>query len=487
MKPIVYFRVNAEKNKGLGHWVRCTALAHMLSSKFDCIFLVQTQNTAVIELTKAEGFTCHHLPATNNLLDEVEFLDQYFLNGNELLVLDSYVFTTEYQQAMKDKVGKLVCIDDIHQTHFVADVVINHSGGIQASDYSCEPMTQLCLGLDYLLLRKSFFQKRSLAQSNKNDFDNILICMGGEDPNNDSLKILKQCEQKTEIKSCEVIIGVGYAHKEALTDFANQSSLAITISQQLSADELHQKMQSCTAAICPPSTIALEFLSVSGNLFLHQTADNQKFLNQYLLDNRLAFPFAQWLEVDAQQLSHAREQQQALIDGKSPERLLALFETLQLKIDLTFRLARPEDVRKYFLWANDEATRQQSFQSDPIAFSQHEIWFNHQLSSEDSLLLMMESYGEAYGQIRFKLTEDKATISYSLDKKARGKGLAKQLITGGISFLKASHPKITAIEGFVKLDNHPSIKTFRRIGFQEQSIESPFRQLKYSQLTQQAS
>lgn len=480
MKPIVYFRVNAEKDKGLGHWVRCTALAEMLSSKFDCIFLIQTQNKAIIELTQAQGYACHHLPHSNNLLEELVFLERYFLRGNEILVLDSYVFTTSYQQAVKDKVGKLVCIDDIHQTHFVADVVINHSGGIQASDYSSEPMTQLCLGLDYLLLRKTFFRKRSSAHNRNADFDKILICMGGEDPNNDSLKILKQCEQKSDINSCEVIIGISYAHKDELAKFVKQSSLVIKVSHQLSAEELHQKMQSCTVAICPPSTIALEYLSVSGNLFLHQTANNQKFLNQYLLDNKLAFPFAQWLEVDAQQLSQARERQRLLVDGKSPERLLSLFEALQLKIDLCFRLARPEEVKKYFDWANDQATRQQSFQSEPIAFSQHEIWFNHQLVNKDAVLLLMESYGEAFGQVRFKLTGDKATISYSLDKKARGKGLAKHLIIGGIAYLQNNHPRITSIEGFVKLDNHPSIKTFRRIGFQEQNIESPIRQLKYS-------
>jgi spore coat polysaccharide biosynthesis predicted glycosyltransferase SpsG len=46
----------------------------------------------------------------------------------------------------------------MHAHHFVADAVINHAGGIEASRYSVEPYTQLCLGPAYALLRKPFIE-----------------------------------------------------------------------------------------------------------------------------------------------------------------------------------------------------------------------------------------------------------------------------------------------------------------------------------------
>ena len=78
------------------------------------------------------------------------------LQGNEIVVLDGYNFDTVYQTEIKSKGCKLVCIDDIHAYHFVADVVINHAPDISREQYSCESYTKLYLGTEYLLLKKLF-------------------------------------------------------------------------------------------------------------------------------------------------------------------------------------------------------------------------------------------------------------------------------------------------------------------------------------------
>ena len=70
------------------------------------------------------------------------------------MVLDNYFFTTDYQRAIKHKGCRLVCVDDMHDKHYVADVVINH-GQTNPALFDVEFYTRLCLGFDWALLRLS--------------------------------------------------------------------------------------------------------------------------------------------------------------------------------------------------------------------------------------------------------------------------------------------------------------------------------------------
>ncbi len=136
-------------------------------------------------------------------------------------------------------------------------------------------------------------------------------------------------------------------------------------------------------------------------------------------------------------------------------------------LTFNFRLATHRNIYQYFFWTNDPGTRKQSFNSKRISFAEHCKWFNYQMENKETVMIIMYSGKQNIGQIRFQLKDNIAKINYSLDNKFRGNGLATKLITGGIKHLLTLKPDIQQIEGFVKLNNYPSIKTFRRIGFEE--------------------
>lgn len=125
----------------------------MLKDDFDCVFV--TQSPTVYQKTEvAKVCELAEVPATEEKFSL--FLDM--LDGDEIVVLDNYFYDTDYQRAVKAKGCKLVCIDDLHDKHYVADVVINHSPGISEGDFSTAPYTRLCLGVSYALLRKPFLE-----------------------------------------------------------------------------------------------------------------------------------------------------------------------------------------------------------------------------------------------------------------------------------------------------------------------------------------
>ena len=128
-----YFRADAAI--GYGHFVRTLALADMLKADFACTFF--TCHPTAYQIGEMEQ-VCPYVA----LREETHFDDFLSrLRGDEIVVLDNYFFTTDYQRAIKEKGCRLVCVDDMHDKHYVADVVINH-GQTDENLFSAEAYMQ---------------------------------------------------------------------------------------------------------------------------------------------------------------------------------------------------------------------------------------------------------------------------------------------------------------------------------------------------------
>ena len=255
MKPVIIFRADASIDIGYGHVVRSLALSNMLKDHFDCVFATRFV-TPYIE--REIHNTCSELI---KLPESDEHFEAFLsvVTKDKIVVLDNYFFDTDYQQSIKNKGCKLVCIDDIHDKHFVADVVINHAGGTPKTSYSIAPYTSLYLGPDYALLRPEF-----LGHDKKDGNTSLLVCFGGADKGNATLQALKMLDDKQFLHQCYIVVGDAFQHQQALTEFQQSSNLNIDVLKNLSAQEMADVMSGCRYAICPPSTVSYEYLFLSG-------------------------------------------------------------------------------------------------------------------------------------------------------------------------------------------------------------------------------
>ncbi|MEZ0482913.1 GNAT family N-acetyltransferase [Fibrella aquatica] len=137
------------------------------------------------------------------------------------------------------------------------------------------------------------------------------------------------------------------------------------------------------------------------------------------------------------------------------------------------RIATVNDVRLYFDWANDPSTRQQSFNSAPISWEAHEVWFARKVNDPDVLLLVFETNENIpVGQVRFERQADgEVIIGVSVDNAFRGRGLAVQLIREASNVCQhhwrnSNDPEqAVRISAYIKPNNQPSIRAFERAGF----------------------
>jgi UDP-2,4-diacetamido-2,4,6-trideoxy-beta-L-altropyranose hydrolase len=462
----------------LGHLVRSLALAQMLLPAFEPHFLIQSPAPAVAGMISDYHFAFTALPATDQYEQEARHLLKTRLQAGDLVVLDGYHFNTSYQDILKQKPILLVCIDDLQAFPFVADVVINQAGGLNPGRYQVQPHTRLCLGPGYALLRQPFLQA-ALGPRPVTTLDRIFLNMGGADPGNDTCRVLADLTRTDPAARVEVVTGSAYPFTDALSTLVHTNP-RIRVHQNLSAEDMCRLMQSCQAAILPPSSVSYEWCSVGGPLFLYQTADNQSAMRAFLKEEHLAEDwenYGAWrrdlhaAEDTARQIARQRK----FFGGQSPKNLRSVFHQLYYQHWLELRPAQPEDVMILYHWANDPTVRENSFTQSAIPLEVHKIWYENKIKDPACLFLVARVQGMPAGMIRYDLKEGQGVISYLIDQEFRGKSLGAILLQKGEEALKNQHPETGTLIGQVQETNLASVISFQKSHYTLSHTVPPFK------------
>ena len=122
------------------------------------------------------------------------------------------------------------------------------------------------------------------------------------------------------------------------------------------------------------------------------------------------------------------------------------------------------DMRLYWVWANDKMVRQNANNKKYIDWENHINWFEDKLIDKNCSLYLVLANGFPIGQVRFENEGDRTRIDYSIAKQFRGRKMGKRILSKAINeFHKNNNNRI--IFGEVLLDNIASAKTFSSLGF----------------------
>ncbi len=138
---------------------------------------------------------------------------------------------------------------------------------------------------------------------------------------------------------------------------------------------------------------------------------------------------------------------------------------------VTIRAANRDDRKLLWEWANDPEVRAVSFHSDPIPWEDHVRWFDRKLGEENCVLyIACNQSGSPIGQVRFDLDAAKATISISLGRHFRGRGLGVEVLRAACrQFFSLRRGSV--VHAWVKQGNEASLRAFRKAGFLDQAPE----------------
>lgn len=322
MQNKVYIRADGGLNIGLGHLIRCMALAHMLKDDFQIIFACNQIPESVINQLTIEGFLFARISS------EADFFN--LITDKDIVVLDHYGLYTNYQKKVKEIGSKLVCIDDLHDKEFYADLIINHSPGIKESDYIAKEYTQFALGLDYVLLRPSFLEqavKSRVIEKCKT----ILICFGGSDFNNLTERALKIVSEFSNFEKIIVVTGSAFDFMEQLNILIGSCS-NVESYHNINEVEMVSLLTQSDLVIVPASGILMEAIAVGCKSISGMYIENQKYAFREFKNANLIISAENFSEANIRDaIVKALDtpfQHKRFIDGNQKERLLSKFRSL---------------------------------------------------------------------------------------------------------------------------------------------------------------
>jgi len=201
-KSIYAFRVDSSNAIGYGHLMRCLTLAtelkkNSIESCFISANLDFNSQSKIIEM----GHESHILPYFKNQAFDIKedaketklMLERMNV---EWLIVDHYAIDIYWESELKETCKHIMVIDDLANRSHHCEVLLDQNLGKKESHYkhlvpnSCKILT----GLSYALIRDEFLEIRDESlKHRKNGFlKNILISLGGSDPDNFSSKVLEK-------------------------------------------------------------------------------------------------------------------------------------------------------------------------------------------------------------------------------------------------------------------------------------------------------
>jgi UDP-2,4-diacetamido-2,4,6-trideoxy-beta-L-altropyranose hydrolase len=201
----VAFRVDAGMEMGLGHVMRCLALADALHAKGASITFVSGRVPKGVQSMIAErGYDLHLLSAASLADNGDSLAHSHWLGRSQLsdaeetvsalsgtpcdwLIVDHYALDAKWEALSRAVANRVMAIDDLADRHHDADVLLDQNcyRGLETR-YNGRVRDEcvLLLGPTYALLRPEFARLRDATPSRDGVVRRILVLLGGVDPSN---------------------------------------------------------------------------------------------------------------------------------------------------------------------------------------------------------------------------------------------------------------------------------------------------------------
>lgn len=507
----ILIRCDASLLIGSGHVMRCRTLARELHRcGADVIFLCRRQPGDLIGLI-AEEFRVLALPEQSLVdceglegrdlygawlgctqdQDAAQSLEVLLNSGNDCaswIVVDHYGLDVRWESQLlsglsgSDAAPRLLAIDDLADRAHQSDLLLDQNYFDKATHQRYQdlvpPQCRQLLGPNYALLGSEYAQLHPLVTP-RSELRRVLVFFGGVDPDNLSGRALEALlDPALADLAVDVVLGLQSPHHQVVADLVAsrphttlhdplpslagliaRADLGIGAGGGTTWERVCLGLPSLVVAIAANQLPCVEALDQAGHIQL--LGDEASVTADRI---RLAL-LALRTEPKPEKAALA------LTDGRGTRRVAMAMLGPQSAISL--RSATAADESLLLQWANDPQVRANSFSQDSIAPTDHHHWFQQGLVNPNRLLLIATTAdGCPIGQIRFDRQSasaqpdaSEAAVDLSLDRCARGHGLAAELIQLGL--LQMEQFWGTSVEAVAKVlsSNTASNACFARAGF----------------------
>ena len=258
-------RADASVDIGLGHAMRCLALAESFAERVggSATFLMASPPPAFVSRATAAGVEIRSLAAPPGSTGDVrETLATACAAGAGWIVLDGYQFDGSFQHGLVAGGRRVLALDDYgHARSYHADLVLNQNAGAEALLYADrEPRTGLLLGPRFALLREEFRAYSGRHRTVPVRARRVVITLGGSDADNVTALALEAVGAVSGPLDVLLIIGEANPHRAALETAAAVCPHPIEVA--VDVRDMPRRLARADLAIAATGSTALELACV---------------------------------------------------------------------------------------------------------------------------------------------------------------------------------------------------------------------------------
>lgn len=197
-------RTDASTTLGTGHMMRCVTVAEQLRKRSCSVSFYMNDSTEQMKnLVRKKGF---------NVVNSFQSVD--------LCIIDHYDIDEKWERKIRPHVKKMVVIDDLANRCHDCDVLLDQNlveNFVERYDKLVPTSCKKLLGLRYLIVRDEFIKERQNITPRSGKADRLLVFMGGTDPTNETLKLLRAFRKvPTLFSHVDVVVGEGNENKDEI-------------------------------------------------------------------------------------------------------------------------------------------------------------------------------------------------------------------------------------------------------------------------------
>jgi UDP-2,4-diacetamido-2,4,6-trideoxy-beta-L-altropyranose hydrolase len=275
----VLFRLDANRETGLGHLSRCLNLAQEFMNRgWAAYFAGNLDHYAKARIIAAGGEIARNWPekegqTTLELPREMALLYRAAkITCAQVLVTDCYTLPADYHQKARKLFPLVVMIDDLNAAPTATHLLINHNiFALRLSYRPVFPEMKLLLGSRYALLPIAF---RNIGPKEIcPEVKNILITLGGSDPSGLTIKALKALQLSGAGIRWDVVVGPGFAKREFFQELTVSDQ---RINLHYAPDTLLPLFTKSDLVICASGVTAMEAAATGTPALIFILAENQQ-------------------------------------------------------------------------------------------------------------------------------------------------------------------------------------------------------------------
>lgn len=281
VRPLL-FRVNVSSTIGMGHLMRCLALAQAAeASDIPCHFVVDVGGKALAIARQDWIYPVTEIPALpDNQAGE-------WLSGlaSEIhacaVIADGYDISVEQLQPVKESGIPLVVMDDGQRSLVAqASLIVNSTTSALDEKYMhINPRATVCSGSQYRLMRREFQQGANIPFERRHG---IALCIGGSDPKGLTVPLISALSETLTDVPIRVITGAAFKGLQELQGAIKASALPI---QHIhNCQDMADVWRHCKLAISAAGGSQFELGVCETPSILLMVAENQRMATAHVVD-----------------------------------------------------------------------------------------------------------------------------------------------------------------------------------------------------------